>query len=92
MAIGVYFPESDFSSKQYEEALKKLEAAGAGMPNGRKYHVAFGDPNKLQIFDVWESEETFAKFGETLMPILGSLDYTPPEPMIAPVKNIIVGK
>ncbi|MEO8457850.1 MAG: hypothetical protein ABI559_08565 [Chloroflexota bacterium] len=91
MAIGVYFPESDFTSKQYDEAIKKLQAAGASAPKGRQYHVAFGDPEKLQIFDVWESEDAFAKFGETLMPILGGLGYTPPEPMIAPIKNIIKG-
>ena len=91
MAIGVYFPESNFTMKQYDEAVKKLEEAGVGMPNGRLYHASFGEANNLQIFDVWASQEDFDKFGEKLIPILASLNYTPPQPMIAPVHNVIKG-
>ena len=91
MAIGVYFPEANFTAEQYSEAVKRLEQAGAGAPNGRLYHASFGDENNLQIFDIWESQETFAQFGEKLMPILAEVGHQPPEPMIAPVHNIIVG-
>jgi hypothetical protein len=87
----VYFPEANFTTKQYDEAVKKLEEAGVGMPKGRLYHASFGDPNNLQIFDVWTSQEDFDKFGEKLIPILASLNYTPPQPMIAPVHNVIKG-
>src|SRR5260370_41603242 len=79
MAIGVYFPEGNFTAKQYDEAVKKLEEAGAGMPKGRLYHASFGDPNNLQIFDVWASQEGFDKFGEKVRPILGSRKHTPPQ-------------
>jgi hypothetical protein len=91
MAIGVYFSEANFTSEQYRDAVKRLEAAGVGAPEGRLYHVAFGDENNLQVFDVWESQQTFDKFGEKLMPILAEVGYQPPTPMIAPVHNIIVG-
>lgn len=92
MAIGVYFPEANFKKKQYEDVLKRLEQAGAGSPKGRQYHVTFGDPDNLQVFDVWDSQETFDKFGETLMPICAEVGYQPPVPMIAPVNNIIDGR
>jgi hypothetical protein len=91
MAISVYFPEAKFTATQYAEVLKRLEQAGAGTPKGRLYHSSFGDENNLQIFDVWESQEAFAKFGETLLPIMAEIGYQPPTPMFAPVHNTIVG-
>jgi hypothetical protein len=91
MAIGVYFPENGFTTAQYKAAVKKLADTGHGAPKGRQYHCAFGDPNNLQIFDVWDSQELFDKFGEALIPILAEQNYTPPQPMIAPVHGIIEG-
>jgi hypothetical protein len=41
------------------------------------------------VFDVWESQETFEAFGETLMPILGELGVDAGQPNIAPVHNVI---
>jgi len=38
---------------------------------------------------VWESQEAFDAFGETLMPILDSVEVDPGIPAIAPVHNII---
>ena len=92
MAVGIYFPEANFTSKQYGEVVKRLEQAGEGMPKGRLHHTCFGDENNLQVFDVWESQETFDKFGEKLLPIMAEIGYEPPVPMIAPVHNIIVGR
>jgi len=91
MAISVYFPEANFTAKQYAEVVKRLEKAGAGMPKGRLYHASFGDTNNLQVFDVWESQEALAKFGETLLPIMVEIGYKPPTPMFSPVHNIIIG-
>jgi len=73
MAISVYFAEANFTAKTYAEVIKRLEKAGLGMPKGRLYHASYGDENNLQVFDVWESQETFAKFGETLLPIMARL-------------------
>ena len=62
------------------------------MPKGRLYHASFGDKNNLQVFDVWESQETFAKFGETLLPIMAEIGYKPPAPKFSPVHNTIIGR
>ncbi len=91
MALGYYFASPSFSAEQYDEAIRRLDAAGAGAPAGRSYHCAFEGEGGIQVFDVWDSEESFAAFGETLMPILTGLGVDPGEPHVAKVHNIIVG-
>jgi hypothetical protein len=89
MAIGIYFGQGNFPADKYDEALSRLDAAGAGAPDGRQYHVALEVDGKINVFDVWESQEKFEAFGATLMPILGELGVDPGPPMIAPVKKVI---
>jgi len=91
MAIGIYFAPESMSSEAYDEVIGRLEAAGAGSPPGRLYHVAFGGEGGLQVFDVWDSQESFDAFGETLMPILGEVGLDPGQPQVAEVHNIISG-
>ncbi len=40
MALGVYFTPNSFTANGYDEVTSLLEAAGAGSPAGRLYHVA----------------------------------------------------
>jgi hypothetical protein len=89
MALGFYFGSGTFTPEQYDDAIKQLEAAGAGAPAGRLSHVALESGGQIQIFDVWESQEAFEAFGATLMPILGGLGVDPGQPMVSPVHNII---
>jgi hypothetical protein len=91
MAIGIYFGQRDFSADKYDEAIGRLEAAGAGAPEGRSYHVALEVDGKINVFDVWESQEAFDSFGATLLPILAELGVDPGPPMAMPVRNVIVG-
>jgi hypothetical protein len=91
MAIGIYFGASKFTPEQYDEALKALENAGAGAPEGRLLHIALESDGNVQVFDVWDSQEQFEAFGATLMPIMGGIGADPGEPMITPVRNIIKG-
>jgi hypothetical protein len=37
MALGIYFVHKGFTPEKYGEAIKQLEAGGAGAPKGRKY-------------------------------------------------------
>jgi hypothetical protein len=91
MAIGIYFSDSNFTVEQYEQAIRKLEAAGAGAPEGRTFHVALETDGKINVFDIWDSQAAFDAFGETLMPILAELGAEPGTPMPAPVHNVIQG-
>jgi len=45
----------------------------------------------IEVFDIWESQETFEASGATLIPILSELGVDPGEPMVAPVHKIIAG-
>ena len=91
MAICVYFPVEGMTADKYDQVIDRLEAAGAGAPPGRSYHVAFQMGDGLQVVDVWESQEALDKFGETLGPILGGLGIGPGEASAGEVHNIIVG-
>jgi hypothetical protein len=91
MAIGIYFPHSNFSKDKYGEAISQLEAAGAGAPQGRTLHVALETEGEINVFDIWESQEAFEAFGATLMPILAGVGVDPGTPMVAQVHNVIKG-
>jgi hypothetical protein len=49
MAIGIYFGQGNFPGDKYDEALSRLEAAGAGAPDGRTYHVALETDGKTGL-------------------------------------------
>ena len=91
MALGFYFTPASFTPEKYDEALSRLEAAGAGAPAGRLYHCALESDGLIQVFDVWDSQESFEAFGATLLPIMGALGADPGQPHVSPVHNIIKG-
>ncbi len=91
MAIGIYFNPASMNATQYDEIIRRLDTAGAGKPDGRLYHACFGTGDKLQVFDIWESQEAFDKFGEMLMPVLRDVGFDPGQPVSATVHNVIPG-
>jgi hypothetical protein len=91
MALGIYISPASMTAAQYDEIFARLDAAGAGHPKGRLYHSCFGTGDELQIFDIWESQEDFDKFGVALMPILSELGLDPGRPTVEPVHNLIPG-
>lgn len=91
MPIGLYFTNAGFTPDKYDETIKRLNAAGAGSPEGRSFHVALESNGEIQVFDIWESQKTFDAFGSTLLPILSDLGVTVNEPMVAEVHNVITG-
>jgi hypothetical protein len=91
MALGFYFAPSSFTPSMYDDTIGRLEAAGAGAPAGRLYHVALETDGQIQVFDVWDSRESFEAFGATLLPIMAELGADPGQPQVSPVHNIIEG-
>jgi hypothetical protein len=91
MAQAFYFVHEGFTPEKYAQAIKKLEAAGAGSPKGRTLHVALESDGAIQVFDIWESQKDFEAFGPTLIPILSELGVTLNDPMVATVHNVIEG-
>jgi hypothetical protein len=89
MAIAIYFHPESISASQYGAAIERLDAAGAGSPPGRLHHSCFGPPDHVMVYDVWDSEESFQKFGRTLMPLLDEMGLDPGQPQIMPLHNMI---
>jgi hypothetical protein len=89
MAIAIYFHPEAMSAAQYDEIIRKLQAAGQGNPKGRSHHSTFGPDDHLMVYDVWDSQEDLDAFGETLMPILAELGVDAGQPDVMPVHNII---
>ena len=90
MALGFYFAPPSLTLAQYKDCIARLNKAGAQHPAGRRYHIVFGEGDKLQVFDVWDSQSQADKFSETLIPIMQALGLDPGTPMVAPVHNVII--
>lgn len=89
MALIFEFNIPGMTAEQYDRVIEELEASGAGAPEGRTYHVAAPTDTGWFVLDVWESEEHFDHFGQTLMPILVAAGVTPADPEVRPVHNVI---
>jgi len=73
MSIVVSFSPTALTREQYDESLRRLEAAGVWPPDGLDYHVCFGSDGSLLVSEIWDSREQLDAFGERLMPILGDI-------------------
>ena len=92
MALGFYFKPQSYPKERYDEAVRRLEQAGAGSPPGRSYHFAWvGQDGDIEVFDVWDSRESFERFGETLVPMENELGADPGEPAIVEIHNMVLG-
>ena len=89
MSITVIFKPEGTTTEQYDEILRRLDAAGAGAPTGRLYHTCFGDHGALGVVDVWESLPEFEAFGAILMPIIEDVGAQVAEPEIHETYNVI---
>ena len=77
MALGLYFTPSSFTPSAYDDVIGRLEAACAGAPACRLYHVAMESEGQIQVFDVWDSQASFEAFGATLLPIMAEAGADP---------------
>jgi hypothetical protein len=68
MSILVRFPPSGVTKQQYDTVRNAVTDAGEWPPDGCELHVCFGDDQDVRVSEVWESQEKFESFGQTLMP------------------------
>jgi hypothetical protein len=54
------------------------------------YHICYGDRQRLQVIDVYESEDKLDAFGAKLMPVLQEMGIGA-QPTVFEVYNIIEG-
>lgn len=90
MSIVVKFKVSGMSADKYEAVMSKLDAAGAGAPPGRLYHVSYGARDSVQVVDVYDSPQSLEAFGKKLVPILEQMGIKA-EPEVHDAINIVKG-
>lgn len=91
MAVVLRFAPRGMTAEMYDEVNKRLDKAGSKNPPGRLYHVCFGEKDNLRISDIWDSRESFEKFGKTVWPILDEIGIERTEPEFFEVYNMIEG-
>ncbi|MFJ5776896.1 hypothetical protein [Streptomyces sp. NPDC093094] len=96
MAVVVVFEMPGMTEAQYERSAEMV----AGRPGpvkspadwpvpGLVSHTSAPTPDGWLVVDVWESEEAFRQFGETIVPILRELGVPEPELRVYPVHNVV---
>ncbi|MBI3796986.1 MAG: hypothetical protein HY268_08465 [Deltaproteobacteria bacterium] len=91
MAIVVLFEVTGCNSAKYDEVIRRLTAIGQRVPDGQLYHICYGDRQRLQVIDVFESPAKLDAFGAKLMPILQDMGIEA-KPTVLEVYNIIEGQ
>lgn len=91
MAIIAMFEVEGATASKYDEVIRRLTEIGQRVPDGQIYHVCYGDKQRLQVIDVFESPAKLEAFGAKLMPILKDLGIEA-KPAVFEVHNIIEGQ
>jgi len=91
MAIVAIFEVHGATASKYDEVIRRLTKIGQRVPDGQMYHICYGDKERLQVIDVFESQAKLDAFGAKLMPILKDMGIEA-KPTVFEVYNIIEGQ
>ena len=90
MAIVALFEVNGATSSKYDEVLRRLTEIGQRVPDGQMYHICYGDKQRLQVINVFESQAKLDAFGAKLVPILQEMGIEA-KASVFEVYNIIEG-
>lgn len=81
MPYLIHFRPQAMNLSQYQEIILRLERKGEAEQPGRLVHICFGNPERLEIIDVWGTLSEYQRFGETLHEILSltGLEFDAPQ-------------
>ena len=95
--VVVVFESPGLTQELYEETVRgltsgksRLESSADWPVEGLLAHVAGQGESGFRVVDVWESDDAFRRFGETLMPILQELGIEG-QPEIYPAHTFVSG-
>ena len=88
MPIIAMFDVEGATAAKYDEVIRRLTDIGQRVPDGQLYHVCYGDTERLQVIDVFESQAKLDAFGAKLVPILQEMGIAA-KPTVFQVYNII---
>ena len=89
MSVLIRFAPAFLTAEQYDESVRRLEAAGYFPPDGLDYHVCFGTTGSLKVSEIWDSIEQLEAFRARLMPILADVGIEPGVPEILEIHNVV---
>jgi hypothetical protein len=89
MPVAVYTHPKNMTVAQFEEVHRRLNEQGEGANPHRLHHSCFGADGDLMVYDIWDSPESFAAFGNVLMPILAEVGVDPGEPQVMEMHALI---
>jgi hypothetical protein len=90
MPILATFEVNGATSSKYDEVIRRLTEIGLRVPDAQLHHIAYGDRQRLQVIDVFESQAKLDAFGAKLMPILKDMGIEA-KPTVFDVYNTIEG-
>lgn len=95
--VVAVFQSPSLTQEKYEESVRRLtggknrlESPADWPVEGLLTHIAGQGQNGFRVVDVWESEDAFGRFGETLMPILQDIGVEG-QPEIYPAQTFVSG-
>ena len=95
MPVVAVFQSPSLTQENYEETVRRLTGGKSDVESpadwpveGLLAHIAGQGEKGFRVVDVWESEDAFARFGETLMPILQEVGVEG-EPEIYPARSFV---
>jgi len=91
MAVTSVLTPRSMNGFQYDMIMRRLEAAGAGAPESRLYHVCLGTGDKLRVLEVWESRAACERYLSTLGPIVQQVGVDAPPPQIVQTYHVVEG-
>ena len=91
MAIVVKYEIEGADSAKYDEVFRQLTEIGERVPDGQMYHICYGDRQRLQVINVYESQAKLDAFGARLGPILHEMGIEATA-TVDEVYNIIEGR
>jgi hypothetical protein len=87
--IGIYIVTANMTREQHTKGRALLREKGAP-DSAMKLHSCFGEEGKLQVFDVWESQEAFDEFLTYLGPVMQELGIELAQPpTIMPIVDLV---
>lgn len=96
MPVVAVFQAPSFTKERYEQSVvelagkNRLESPADWPVPGLLAHVAGEGESGFRVVDVWESEDAFRSFGETLIPVLRNLGVEG-QPEIYPTHTFVAG-
>jgi len=95
MSVVAVFQSPSLTQERYEESVRRVTGGKSRLDSpadwpveGLLAHIAGQGAGGFRVVDVWESDEAFRRFGETLMPILQDVGVEG-EPEIYPAHTFV---